>query len=225
MQKILVIEDDEKLARILKIQLEHEGFQVDNVFNGMDAYNLVQENKSGWHIIILDLGVPGMSGELLCKNIKKISSIPVIVLSAKSSVEDKITLLSTGASDYVTKPFNMMELSARIRVNILEESKTEILFYSDLELDYSKYTVLRGKNTIQLSKTEFELLSYLMKNREIVLTRDRIIESVWGYEASDNVLDVTMKNLRNKIDKGYEKKLIHTVRGVGYVLQDKKDIT
>lgn len=220
MKKILVIEDNEKLARILKIQLEHEGYHIDNVYNGLDALNLIESRKEDWNLILLDLNLPVISGEVLCKKISALSKIPIIIISAKGEVEDKINLFDMGAKDYVVKPFNFMELSARIRVHILSSKEQNVYKYKDMELDEKSYTLKRSNDIYELSKIEFELLKYLIINSEMILTRDKIIEKIWGWEASDNLLDSTIKNLRKKIDKDYENKYLHTIRGVGYVIKE-----
>lgn len=219
MRKILVIEDNEKLGRILKIQLEHEGYYVENIENGLDALNLVEKKKDEWSLILLDLNLPGISGEVLCKKINSISKIPIIIMSAKGELEDKISLFDMGAKDYVVKPFDFLELSARIRVHILAQKEVDMYKYLDLEVDEKSYTVKRGNDCWELSKMEFDLLKLLVINSEMVLTRDKIIDRVWGWEISDNLLDSTIKNLRKKIDKDYEIKYLHTIRGVGYVIK------
>ena len=147
MKKILVIEDNEKLSRILKIQLEHEGYQVENIENGLDALNLVEKKKNEWNLILLDLNLPGISGEVLCKKINSISQIPIIIMSAKGEIEDKINLFDMGAKDYVVKPFDFLELSARIRVHILNTKETEIYKYMDLEVNEKSYTAKRGDDS------------------------------------------------------------------------------
>jgi len=218
-RKILVIEDNEKLSRILKIQLEHEGYYVESIDNGLDALNLVESKKNEWNLILLDLNLPGISGEVLCKKINAISQIPIIIMSAKGELEDKINLFDMGAKDYVVKPFDFLELSARIRVHILAQKEIDVYKYLDLEVDEKSYTVKRGNDCWELSKIELDLLKLLVINSEMVLTRDKIIDRVWGWEISDNLLDSTIKNLRKKIDKDYETKYLHTIRGVGYVIK------
>lgn len=198
MKKILVIEDNEKLSRILKIQLEHEGYHVDAVFNGLDALNLIEDKNNTWNIILLDLNLPGVSGEVLCKKINSVREIPIIIMSAKGEIEDKISLFNLGAKDYIVKPFDFLELSARIRVHITAEDENEIYNYFDLELNESTYTIKRGINVLELSKIEFELLKLLIINKELIVTREKIIDKIWGWEVSDNLLDSTIKNFRRK---------------------------
>lgn len=214
MSKILVVEDDEKIIRILKIQLEHQQFDITIEKDGIEAMNNVDKNRDVYDLIILDLGLPGMSGNRLCKNIRKISETPIIVLSARNSVEEKVELLQNGASDYITKPFDMNELSARIQVNIRKQKK-ENLTYKDIDINVANYTAKISNEQISLSKTEFELLKILVEHSEEVVTRDQIIEKLWGWDASDNLLDSTMKKLRQKIPENY----IKTMRGIGYILK------
>ncbi|MGB4841872.1 MAG: response regulator transcription factor, partial [Leptotrichiaceae bacterium] len=212
MPKILVVEDDEKIIRILKIQLEHQQFDITIENDGIEAMNNVDKNRDVYDLIILDLGLPGMSGNRLCKNIRKISETPIIVLSARNSVEEKVELLQNGASDYITKPFDMNELSARIQVNIRKQKK-ENLTYKDIDINVANYTAKISNEQISLSKTEFELLKILVEHSEEVVTRDQIIEKLWGWDASDNLLDSTMKKLRQKIPENY----IKTMSGIGYI--------
>ena len=207
-------EDDEKIIRILKIQLEHQQFDITIENDGIEAMNNVDKNRDVYDLIILDLGLPGMSGNRLCKNIRKISETPIIVLSARNSVEEKVELLQNGASDYITKPFDMNELSARIQVNIRKQKK-ENLTYKDIDINVANYTAKISNEQISLSKTEFELLKILVEHSEEVVTRDQIIEKLWGWDASDNLLDSTMKKLRQKIPENY----IKTMRGIGYILK------
>ena len=214
MSKILVVEDDEKIIRILKIQLEHQQFDITIENDGIEAMNNVDKNRDVYDLIILDLGLPGMSGNRLCKNIRKISETPIIVLSARNSVEEKVELLQNGASDYITKPFDMNELSARIQVNIRKQ-KRENLTYKDIDINVANYTAKISNEQISLSKTEFELLKILVEHSEKIVTRDQIIEKLWGWDASDNLLDSTMKKLRQKIPENY----IRTMRGIGYILK------
>lgn len=214
MPKILVVEDDEKIIRILKIQLEHQQFDITIENDGIEAMNNVDKNRDVYDLIILDLGLPGMSGNRLCKNIRKISETPIIVLSARNSVEEKVELLQNGASDYITKPFDMNELSARIQVNIRKQ-KRENLTYKDIDINVANYTAKISNEQISLSKTEFELLKILVEHSEEIVTRDQIIEKLWGWDASDNLLDSTMKKLRQKIPENY----IRTMRGIGYILK------
>lgn len=219
MPKILVVEDDEKLIRILKVQLEYRKYEVFVEENGIDALNHIDKNRELYDLIILDLGLPGMSGNKLCKKIKNISEVPIIILSARNSVEEKVELLQSGANDYITKPFDIEELNARINVNIRKE-KNETLTYEKIYLNLDNYAVKVLDEMISLSKTEFELLKILVEHSEEIVTRNQIIEKIWGWDASDNLLDSTMKKLRQKIPYNF----IKTIRGIGYILKDENKI-
>ena len=219
MPKILVVEDDEKLIRILKVQLEYRKYEVFVEENGIDALNHIDKNRELYDLIILDLGLPGMSGNKLCKKIKNISEVPIIILSARNSVEEKVELLQSGANDYITKPFDIEELNARINVNIRKE-KNETLTYEKIYLNLDNYTVKVFDEMISLSKTEFELLKILVEHSEEIVTRNQIIEKIWGWDASDNLLDSTMKKKKKKIPYNF----IKTIRGIGYILKDENKI-
>lgn len=214
MGKILVIEDDVKLLKILKIQLEHENHEVSLETDGIEVVNKIDKNRDYFDLMLLDLTLPGMEGDKVCKQVRKISEIPIIVLSARSSVEEKVNLLKLGANDYTTKPFDMLELNARIDVNI-RKNKISELFYKSLSINTKNFTVHLDGKQILLSKTEYELLKLFMTKTEEIITREEIVEKVWGWEASDNLIDSTMKKIRQKIGK--EK--IKTVRGIGYILK------
>ena len=214
MGKILVVEDDVKLLKILKIQLEHENYEVSLETDGIEVVNKIDKNRDYFDLMLLDLTLPGMEGDKVCKQVRKISEIPIIVLSARSSVEEKINLLKLGANDYTTKPFDMLELNARIDVNI-RKNKISELFYKSLSINTKNFTVHLDGKQILLSKTEYELLKLFMTKTEEIITREEIVEKVWRWEASDNLIDSTMKKIRQKIGK--EK--IKTVRGIGYILK------
>mgnify|MGYP000913607731 FL=1 len=214
MGKILVVEDDVKLLKILKIQLEHENHEVSLETDGIEVVNKIDKNRDYFDLMLLDLTLPGMEGDKVCKQVRKISEIPIIVLSARSSVEEKVNLLKLGANDYTTKPFDMLELNARIDVNI-RKNKISELFYKSLSINTKNFTVHLDGKQILLSKTEYELLKLFMTKTEEIITREEIVEKVWGWEASDNLIDSTMKKIRQKIGK--EK--IKTVRGIRYILK------
>ena len=200
MGKILVVEDDVKLLKILKIQLEHENHEVSLETDGIEAVNKIDKNRDYFDLMLLDLTLPGMEGDKVCKQVRKISEIPIIVLSARSSVEEKVNLLKLGANDYMTKPFDMLELNARIDVNI-RKNKISELFYKSLSINTKNFTVHLDGKQILLSKTEYELLKLFMTKTEEIITREEIVEKVWRWEASDNLIDSTMKKIRQKIGK------------------------
>ena len=210
MGKILVVEDDKKISRILKLQLERENHEIVIIENGIDALNEIDKKREFYDLILLDLGLPLMEGNEVCK----ISEVPIIVISAKNNIEEKVNLLKSGASDYVTKPFDFLELDARININIRKEKISQVV-YKNLKLNMENYSVFLDDELILLTKTEFELVKLLIENKEEIVSRDKIIEKIWGWEASDNLLDSTMKKIRQKLGK--EK--IKTVRGIGYILK------
>ncbi|GEN54475.1 response regulator transcription factor [Halobacillus faecis] len=218
---ILVVEDETKIARVLELELEYEGYRVTKAHDGMEGLRLYREQK--WDLLLLDLMLPGLSGTDLLKRVRSDDEkTPVIMLTAKDAVSDKVMGLDLGANDYVTKPFDIEELLARIRVALRTKSNQHHMKIADLYVNERTHEVHRGEEEIELTAKEFSLLVYLMKNKRQVLNRDQLLEGVWGYEyyGDTNIVDVYIRYLRNKMDKGYEPKLIHTVRGVGYVLKD-----
>lgn len=219
--KILVVEDEAKIARFIELELKHEGYKVDVVNNGREGYLAGLEYN--YDLIILDLMLPEMSGIEVCRRIRKESEIPIIMLTAKDDVSDIVMGLDIGANDYMTKPFAIEELLARIR-SILKR-KTGKLFAKNLvtkigrlSLDNVQHVVMYDDQEIQMTKKEFMLLEYLMNNRNVVITRDKILENVWGFDfvGDTNITDVYIRYLRTKIDDKFGVKYIYTVRGVGY---------
>ncbi|WHY35306.1 response regulator transcription factor [Cytobacillus firmus] len=229
-ESILVAEDEAKIARILEIELEFEGYRVTKAMDGFQAIELYRTGS--WDLIILDIMLPGFSGiEILRRIRSKDKQTPILLLTAKSSVEDKVSGLDLGANDYITKPFQIEELLARIRaalrVKTAAAEKTpaiDCLEVSDLKLNEKTREVSRGDQSIELTPREFDLLVYLMTNKKQVLNREQILEAVWGYDflGDTNVVDVYIRYLRKKIDLPEMPSLIHTIRGVGYVLKETK---
>lgn len=222
LNKILVVEDDTKIARIIELQLKHNGYKVDLAYDGELAEDMF--NKKKYDLILLDIMIPKINGYELCRRIREKSDVPIIMLTAKDDVTDKVLGLDFGANDYITKPFEIAELYARIRVQLRQkslETVCNVINIDNLEINLDTMQVTRGGRGFNLTKTEFELLAYLAQNRGIVLKRETILQKVWGYDyfGNDNVLDVYIKYLRDKIDKLFDKKLIETVRGVGYVIR------
>lgn len=220
--RILVVEDDKKIARIIELQLKHHGYQVDIAYDGKFGEDSFNRNK--YDLILLDIMIPIVNGYELCRRIRENSDIPIIMLTAKDDVTDKVLGLDFGANDYITKPFEIDELLARIRVQLRQKSKkviSNVINIDNLEINLDTIQVTRGGKVFNFSKTEFELLTFLAHNRGIVLKRETILQKVWGYDyfGNDNVLDVYIKYVRDKIDKPFNKKLIETVRGVGYVIR------
>lgn len=224
-KKILIVEDEQKIARFLELELKYEGYEVEIATNGRDGLEKGRENSID--LIILDLMLPGLSGIEVCRRIRQTSEVPIIMLTAKDDITDKVTGLDIGADDYMTKPFAVEELLARIRVllkrkylNVKED--TPYLEINKLKLYKNNYKVEYENENIELTKKEFELLEFLMLNKNIVLSREKILDKVWGYDyyGDTNIIDVYIRYLRSKIDQKYNISLIETVRGVGYIIRD-----
>ncbi|MGI8315882.1 response regulator transcription factor [Halobacillus mangrovi] len=223
---ILVVEDEEKIARVLELELEYEGYSVVKALDGLEGMQQFREQT--WDLILLDVMLPEMSGVDLLRRIRSVGDqTPVIMLTAKDGLEDKVEGLDLGANDYVTKPFQIEELLARIRAALrtkaappADDDKTMRL--ADLTVNEGTHEVFRGEEPIKLTAKEFSLLAYFMQNQRQVLNREQLLDHVWGYDyyGDTNIVDVYVRYLRNKMDKGYEPQLLHTVRGVGYVLKD-----
>lgn len=222
--KVLIIEDEVKLARFVELELKHEGYTVFVANDGRIGINMFYENSPD--IILLDLMLPQLSGLEVCRRIRKSSNVPIIMLTAKGEVMDKVAGLDNGADDYVTKPFSIEEVLARMRValkrNRSNNNMPSIIQIKNLSIDTGQRVVKLDDNEIELTKREFELLVYLIQNKNIVLTRDQILNHVWGYNyiGETNVVDVYIRYLRTKIDDKYDIKFIHTIRGVGYFVKD-----
>ncbi len=220
--RILIVEDEKKVAGFIKKGLEEETYAVDVAYDGEEGYHLAEMNQ--YDMIILDLMLPKMDGlEVLTRLRDKKVSTPILLLTAKDEVEDKVTGLNKGADDYLTKPFAFSELLARLRSLLRRgqvETQTE-LKVGDLSLDMVSHKVNRNGEEIELTGKEYSLLEYFMRNEGKVLTRTMIAEHVWDYnfDTFTNVIDVYVNHLRKKIDKKYPAKLLHTLRGVGYVMK------
>ncbi len=221
--RILIIEDEKKVAAFVKKGLEEETYAVDIAHDGEEGLHLAETNQ--YDLIILDLMLPKVNGlEVLTQLRNKRINTPILLLTAKDSVEDKVTGLNKGADDYLTKPFAFSELLARIR-SLLRRGQSEtqtVLKVADLTLDLLSHKVRRNGEEIELTGKEYSLLEYFMRNAGKVLTRTMIAEHVWDYnfDTFTNVIDVYVNHLRKKIDKNHEKKLLHTLRGVGYVMKE-----
>jgi heavy metal response regulator len=220
--RILVVEDEKKVAGFIKQGLEEEGYAIDVAFDGREGLLMALD---GVHdLIILDINLPQLDGLGVLQELRKNQrTTPVLLLTVRAAIEDKVLGLDTGADDYLTKPFSFQELLARIRALLRRrvEAAPPLLQVADLTLDPARRIVSRGTERIDLSTKEFALLDYFMRNPGRVLTRTMIAEHVWDYDFDpmSNIIDVYVNYLRKKIDTGREPKLIHTVRGVGYVLQ------
>ena len=220
--QILIIEDDNAIGNLISTTLETQHYQYRRAKNG--ASGVLEAASCRPDVILLDLGLPDMDGVDIIKKVRTWSNTPIIVISARSEDHDKVEALDAGADDYLTKPFSFEELLARIRVMLrrLGERTDSCYHIADLTVDCDARTVARGSTPIQLSAKEFSILEYLACNRGIVLSREKIEQHIWNYDYSggSNVVDVYIRYLRKKIDDGFEPKLIHTVRGAGYVLKE-----
>jgi two-component system, OmpR family, response regulator ArlR len=223
-KKILVVEDELKIARFVELELKYEGYEVEMAHDGRSGLEKAQGGK--YDLILLDIMLPMMNGMEVLRRLRHSSEVPVIMLTAKDEIMDKVMGLDMGANDYVTKPFAIEELLARIRAALKRTaSKTvnpKVLQIGRLRLDLDRYSVTYNDEPIDLTKREFDLLKYLMENKNIVLSREKLLETVWSYDymGDTNVVDVYVRYLRSKIDDKYNKKLIHTVRGVGFLIKD-----
>lgn len=223
--KILIVEDEQKISRVLQLELEFENYETEVADNGKDALRLMVEKD--WDLVLLDIMIPELSGLEVLRRIRRTDELtPIILLTARDEVHDKVSGLDLGANDYITKPFQIEELLARIRVHLRKPKTANVsssnLNVGDLSVDLGGREVKRGNQFIDLTPREFDLLVCLLKNKNLVLTREQLIEQVWGYDyyGETNVVDVYIRYLRQKVDKGYETKYIQTVRGVGYTIKE-----
>jgi DNA-binding response OmpR family regulator len=220
---ILLVEDEIKLARFIELELESEGYRVSVAHDGMSGLALARESEPD--LAILDWMLPGLTGVELCRRLRATGSkVPVILLTARDEVGDRVTGLDAGADDYVVKPFSIEELLARIRSHLRRTQTTDedLLQFEDLSLNRRTREVFRGQRSIDLTAKEFELLQYLMTHPRQVFTREQIIENVWGYDflGDSNIIEVYVRYLRLKLEEKNEKRLLHTARGVGYSLRE-----
>jgi heavy metal response regulator len=221
--RILIVEDEKRIADFIARGLKEEQFAVDIAYDGEEGLYLAEINP--YDLMIFDIMLPKMNGMDICRQLrsKKINT-PILMLTARAAVKDKVMGLNAGADDYLTKPFSFEELLARVKVLLrrMTPNKTSILNVADLELNQLNHEVKRGDKSILLTAKEFVLLEYLMLHAGQVISRSMISEHVWNeqFDSMSNVIDVHVRNLRNKIDDGFKKKLIHTLRGSGYVLKN-----
>lgn len=221
-ERILIIEDDDLILKMLRRSLVYEGYQVDTAMDGESGLNLLRDNKPA--LVILDWMLPGMDGLEVCRRIRDLGNQPVLMLTAKDTLEDRVQGLDAGADDYQVKPFELDELLARIRA-LLRRTQVErapILTFGDLSLDTSTRQATRKNRVIMLTAKEYDLLEMFMRHPRQVLTREVIFDRVWGYDfgGESNVLDVYIRYLRQKLEVEGEVRLIHTVRSVGYVMRE-----
>jgi DNA-binding response OmpR family regulator len=219
--RILLVEDDEDIVDVLRRTLRAEGYEVRSAGDGQEALDVFPEFAPD--LLVLDLGLPGMDGMEVCDRVRETSEVPILMLTARTDAEDRVTGLDSGADDYLTKPFDRAELLARIRALLRRTPPrgSAMLTVGDLRLNPDLQEAVRGDREIELTKREFELLEYLMRNQRLVISRERLLEEVWGYDPLDetNTIDVFISNLRRKLEEGGEPRILHTKRGAGYVIK------
>jgi two-component system, OmpR family, response regulator MprA len=220
--RVLVIEDDAEIADVLRRFLRQEGHEVRTAADGEEALPAAAEFVPD--LVILDLGLPGIDGVEVCRRLRADGDVPILILTARAETEDRVEGLDSGADDYLVKPFERQELLARIRALLRRRPPrgSASLTVGDLSLNPDTREVTRGERRIELTNREFELLEYLMRNERLVISRERLLEEVWGYDpmALTNTIDVFISNLRRKLEADGEPRLLHTKRGAGYVLRD-----
>ncbi len=217
---VLVVEDDPAIGRVLQLELEHEGYHVEHASDGLSGLEKALKEPD---LVILDLMLPRLDGYEVCKRIRAKSRVPIIMLTARESIADRVAGLDLGADDYLTKPFSTEELLARVRARLRErDPQSNVIEYRDVVMDRDRREVTRGGTSIALTAKEYGLLEYLLLHRNKVHTRDELFNGVWGSDflGDSNLIDVYIRYLRAKIDDEYEDKLITTVRGVGYTIKD-----
>lgn len=223
-EKILLIEDEEKLARMVELELRYEGYEVEKAFDGRTG---LDRALSGEHeLILLDIMLPALSGMEVLRRLRRESQVPVIMLTARDTVVDKVSGLDSGADDYITKPFAIEELLARIRAALRKRpaapADAPLLTCGSLVMDVERHSVEVDGRGVELTRREFDLLHYLLENKGKVISRESLLDNVWGFDfvGETNAVDVYIRFLRSKIDEQFGVKLIHTVRGVGYVIRE-----
>ncbi|MDU0201743.1 response regulator transcription factor [Paenibacillus sp. MAH-36] len=224
MKRILLIEDEKNLVRFIQLELEHELFEVQAAYDGKKGLELALQEE--WDLILLDLMLPGLHGIEVCRRIRAAKKTPILMLTARDSVVDRVSGLDSGADDYMPKPFAIEELLARIRAifrrtELERNDAHEKLSFQNITVDLDAHIVYKDQEIVALTKREFDLLVMFMKNHNLVLTRDMLLDQVWGYDSlvETNVVDVYVRYLRNKLGYNGETNLIHTIRGIGYVMR------
>ncbi len=221
-ERILIIEDDEAILKVLRRVLAYEGYQVDTALDGQSGLNMAREKHPD--LVILDWMLPGMDGLEVCRRLRTTNDVPILMLTAKDTTQDRVQGLDAGADDYVVKPFEVDELLARIRALLrrTQAERAQVLTFGDRALDTSTRQATRNNRVISLTAKEYELLELFLRHPRQVLTREMIFDRVWGYDfgGESNVLDVYIRYLRQKLEEANEARLLHTVRGVGYVLRE-----
>ncbi len=225
--RILIVEDESEIVRFLTLELQHEGYLTESCLDGRSG--LERALSGAFDLVLLDVMLPQLNGIEVLRRLRKESTLPVILVTARDAVMEKVTGLDLGANDYITKPFHIEELLARIRMVLRTADPAALvgapdaLTLGDLTLTLSSRQVTRAGEAVELTKTQYDLLEYLLRNRDIVLTRDQILTHVWGYSyaGNSNVVDVYVRYVRNRIHDTEESRIIETVRGIGYVIRDK----
>jgi len=224
MDRILIVEDEEAIARFVELELRHEGYEVGKAADGRTGLDMALSGE--YDLVLLDIMLPELSGMEVIRRLRRESSIPVIMLTARDTVMDKVAGLDMGADDYITKPFAIEELLARIRTALRKRSGAErearLLTCGPLVMDVARHQVSCCGQEVELTGREFDVLKLLLENQQIVLSRETFLTKVWGYDymGETNVVDVYIRYLRSKLDDAFDLELIHTVRGVGYVLRE-----
>ena len=226
MPKILLVEDEEKLARVVELELRYEGYEVEKAFDGREG--LEKALSGGFDLILLDIMLPSLSGMEVLRRLRRESQVPVIMVTARDTVVDKVSGLDSGADDYITKPFEIEELLARIRAALRKRpvrQESAVLTAGPLIMDPERHEVTVKGTPVELTRREFDLLRYLLENKEKVISRESLLDNVWGFDfvGETNAVDVYIRFLRAKIDEAFGIKLIHTVRGVGYVIREENE--
>ncbi|NOU85829.1 response regulator [Paenibacillus sp. LMG 31460] len=224
MKRVLLIEDEKNLVRFIQLELEHESFEVQTAYDGKTGLALALQDQ--WDLILLDIMLPELNGIEVCRRIRAAKKTPILMLTARDSVVDRVSGLDSGADDYMPKPFAIEELLARIRaifrrIELDGKDPHALLSFQHIDVDMDARMVYKDKQIVELTKREFDLLVMFMKNLNLVLTRDMLLDHVWGYDSlvETNVVDVYVRYLRNKLDQAGENSCIQTVRGIGYVMR------
>jgi DNA-binding response OmpR family regulator len=224
MTKVLIVEDQAEIVSFLKPELSYEGYEVDVANDGRSGLEKIESGK--YDIVLLDIMLPNLNGIEVLRRVRKFTNIPIIMLTARDQIMDKVTGLDTGADDYLTKPFAIEELLARmrnaLRKSISQKEEKKALAFKDIEINQSVLEVKVGNSTIELTKKEYQLLEYLIQNKNVVITREQILNAVWGYDyvGDTNVVDVYIRYLRVKLNDISNEKYITTVRGTGYIMKE-----
>ena len=224
-ERILLVEDEEKLARMVELELQYEGYEVEKAFDGRTGLELAQSGR--FDLVLLDIMLPALSGMEVLRRLRRDSQLPVIMLTARDTVVDKVSGLDSGADDYITKPFAIEELLARIRAALRKRPaqaapQEQVLRAGPVAMDPDRHQVTVDGTQVELTRREFDLLHYLLENKGRVISRESLLDHVWGFDfvGETNAVDVYIRFLRAKIDERFGVKLIHTVRGVGYVIRE-----